>query len=101
MWKRCPKRINSVVGYRTSRSMKNMDTWRFANEYCGKLWLKIGLVLLVLSVLVHIPFYRSSENTVSTVALILCLVQMVVLIIPIFPTEAALKKRFFDDGTRR
>ena len=26
MWKHCPKNINSMSGYRTTRSMKNMDT---------------------------------------------------------------------------
>ena len=39
MWKHCPKHINGIVGYRTTRSMKNMDTWKFAHDYCGKLWL--------------------------------------------------------------
>ena len=29
MWKYCPKNINGLVGYRTSRSMRNMDTWKF------------------------------------------------------------------------
>ena len=38
MWKHCPKHINGIVGYRTARSMKNMDTWKFAHDYCGKLW---------------------------------------------------------------
>ena len=35
MWKHYPKNINSMSGYRTTRSMKNMDTWKFANDYCG------------------------------------------------------------------
>ncbi len=25
-WKRCPKKINGLVGYRTARSMKNEET---------------------------------------------------------------------------
>ena len=37
MWKHCPKNINGMSGYRTTRSMKNMDTWKFAHDYCGKL----------------------------------------------------------------
>ncbi len=41
MWKHCPKRINGMAGYRTTRSMKNMDTWRYAHDYCGKLWWKV------------------------------------------------------------
>ena len=38
MWKHYPKNINGLVGYRTTLSMKNMDTWKFANEYCGRLY---------------------------------------------------------------
>ena len=26
--------------------MKNQDTWLFAHQYCGRLWLRWGLVLL-------------------------------------------------------
>ena len=44
MWKHCPKSINGIVGYRTNRSMKNMDTWKFAHKYCGKLWWKNRMV---------------------------------------------------------
>ena len=47
MWKHCPKNINSMSGYRTTRSMKNMDTWKFANDYCGRIWWKIGWVMII------------------------------------------------------
>ena len=52
--KHCPKNINSLIGYRTTRSMKNMDTWKFAHEYCGKLWWKIGCIMIILSALIYI-----------------------------------------------
>ena len=42
-----PKEINGIIGYRTTMSRKNMDTWKFAHDYCGKLWLKLGLLLLI------------------------------------------------------
>lgn len=101
MWKHCPKHINSMIGYRTVRSMKNMDTWKFAHEYCGQLWWRIGFIMIVPSVVIHIPLYHSDDNTIGIVALILEAIQVIVLIASIFPTEAALKKRFNDDGTRR
>ena len=28
--------INDAFGYRTTRSMKNQETWRFAHQYSGK-----------------------------------------------------------------
>ena len=101
MWKHTPKDINYIFGYRTTRSMKNEDTWRFAHEYCGRLWWRIGLIMLIPTVLVHIPFYNSSKDTIGIVATIVMTVQLIVLIASIFPTEIALKKAFNDDGTRK
>ncbi|MBE5929201.1 MAG: SdpI family protein [Lachnospiraceae bacterium] len=101
MWKHHPKQINWVYGYRTKRSMKNMDTWVFAHEHCGRIWWKTGLIMLIPSVLIYIPFYHSNEDTIGIVGTILCVIQLVVLIASIFPTERALKKTFNDDGMRR
>lgn len=101
MWKHYPKNINGLVGYRTTRSMKNMDTWKFANTYCGHLWYKMGIILLILSILISIFVYPYDENTVGTVSLILMSIQCIILIASIFPTEIALKKTFNDDGTRK
>lgn len=101
MWKHCPKMINGIYGYRTGRSMKNMDTWKFAHDHCGRLWWKIGWIMLSPSILVLLPFFHSNKDIIAAVGLILCSIHVIVLIISIFPTEAALKKNFFDDGTRR
>lgn len=101
MWKHCPKKINSIVGYRTSRSMKNMDTWKFAHTYCGQLWWKIGWIMLVLSIIVQLPFVKATENQVGVVGAIICTVQCLVLIASIFPTEKALKRTFKEDGTKK
>lgn len=101
MWKHCPSNINRMIGYRTRRSMKNMDTWKFAHEYCGRLWWKIGWVLLPLSVIVQLPFFHSTENSIGIVGGIICIIQCIILIISIFPTEHALKTTFSEDGTRR
>lgn len=100
MWKHCPKKVNMAIGYRTKRSMKNMDTWQFAHEYCGKLWWRIGWVMLALSVLVQIPNMHSSEDRIGTMGGILCTVQTMFLMFSIVPTEAALRRRFTKDGER-
>ena len=101
MWKHCPKKINGIYGYRTARSMKNMDTWKFAHEYCGRLWWKMGLIMLVPTIVIQIPFFHSSEDVVSIVGMILSAVQILALMVSAFSTEAALKRTFFEDGTRR
>lgn len=101
MWKHPPKSINQAVGYRTKLSMQNMDTWMFAHDFCGRLWWKLGWIMLFFSLLLQLPFYRSSENAVGTAGGILCTVQCIALIVSIFPTESALKKTFTKEGIRR
>ena len=96
-----PRAINGIFGYRTANSMKNMDTWKFAHDYCGRLWWKIGWIMLIPSIIVQFPFYNSDDNVIGVVGGILCTIQCVILIISIFPTERALKRNFTDDGTRR
>ena len=100
-WKHCPKNINSLIGYRTTRSMKSMDTWKFAREYCGKLWWKLGWLIMILTALMYIPLYQSNDNMIGIAGVVLITIQCTVLIISIYPTEKALKEHFNDDGTRK
>lgn len=96
MWKHAPQKINSIVGYRTKRSMRNMDTWKFAHDYCGRLWWKIGWIILPISAIVHFPMYHSSDDEIGTMGGILCTIQCVALLVPVFFTERALKTKFED-----
>ncbi|MDO5410522.1 MAG: SdpI family protein [Lachnospiraceae bacterium] len=98
---KAPAKINYVFGYRTSRSMKNEDTWKFAHQYFGRLWHKGGLFLLVVTVLAMLPVYGKSIDFVGGYASVLCILQMVVMMFPIFLTESALKKNFDQEGNRK
>nr|WP_321010480.1 SdpI family protein [Eisenbergiella sp.] len=96
-----PKSVNCICGYRTSMSMKNEDTWIFAQKTCGKLWWKLSWFVLVPSVIIQFPFYKSDEDVIGLVGGILCTVQCVILVASVYPVEKALKKYFNKDGTRR
>ena len=96
-----PQDINTAFGYRTTMSMKNKDTWDFAHKYCGKLWLKCGTVLLPLSVIPLIFVFNKGTGTIGIVGGIVCIAQLVPLAVPIFLTEAALKRTFDRNGFRR
>lgn len=99
-FKNAPKEINYLFGYRTELSMKNRDTWEFAHRYCGKLWMWIGSILLPLSILPLLFVIGQSKDVIGSVGLIICLVEIVILIVSIFPTEIALHKHFDADGNR-
>lgn len=57
--------------------------------------------MLVPTILVQIPFYGESDNTIGTLGLIICIIECAILIVSIIPTERALKNTFNDDGTRK
>lgn len=101
MYKKTPKEINGIIGYRTSMSKKNEDTWKFAHEYCGRLWIKWGALLLIPSILVQIPFMRASENAIGNMTLLLEGVQLVALLGSIVFVEKELKRTFNENGIRR
>ena len=101
MWKHCPKKINGIYGYRTARSMKNMDTWKFAHEFLGKLWFILGFIMIPVNLIPLLLVIGSSENVIGTVGSVLCFVDLGAIIISIFPTESALKKNFDKDGNKK
>lgn len=96
MYRHTPKSINGLVGYRTSRSMINQDTWNFANKYCASLWIKLGIITTVISFLIYLLF-----DVNEIVSIVIVLIQTFLLLLSIIPVEKALKKTFDDDGNRR
>lgn len=99
--KTAPREINGLFGYRTSMSMKNKDTWDFAHHLCGKLWVPIGWIMLMLSVIAMLLVIGKDTDTIGYFGSVFCIAQLIVLISSIFPVEHALKKTFDKDGNRR
>ncbi len=99
--KTAPKKINYIFGYRTDMSMKNRETWEFAHKYMGKLWFRLGFLLIPITVIPMLFVIGNSENVVATVGLIVGFINTIVLIVPIFFTEKALNRTFDKDGKRK
>ena len=99
--KKPPRRVNGLYGYRTSRSMKNQQTWDFAHQVCGRLWLRAGAVMLPLSLLAMLPALGRGTEAVGMWLTGVTAVQLVVLVGSIFPVERALKKHFDKLGRKK
>ena len=99
--KKAPNKINCVFGYRTAMSMKNRDTWDFAHQYCGKLWLRWGLILLPCSVIPMLFLIGKNTDEIGILGTIIMFVQMLPLVGSIIPTERALKRTFDQNGKRK
>ncbi|NMM63613.1 SdpI family protein [Clostridium sp. P21] len=96
-----PKNINGIYGYRTSMSMKNKETWEFAHQYCGRLWIKLGLIMLIISIIVSVLAFTRFDRAQGIIDAILVTMQTIALIVSIFPVEKALKNNFDRNGNRR
>ena len=96
--KKPPTKINTIYGYRTSMSMKNQNTWKFAHNHCGKIWQTTGLYMLPPTILTMILIAQKQTHTISIYTCILITIQTIILIGTIIPTEKALKNNFDKNG---
>lgn len=96
-----PKKQNAWIGYRTTRSMKNAETWRFVNTYCGKCWCISSLILLLIAVGCSVGYFFMSMKMQTMVLLGNIILQMAVLICTIFQTERAIRTQFDETGKRK
>lgn len=95
-----PKEINAASGYRTTMSMKNQETWKFAHRYFGKLWKVCGWIALPISIAVMLSVFGKDIIYVGITGGIVCSVQIVVMICTMILTEIALRKNFNKNGNR-
>jgi len=96
-----PKNINLWYGYRTKRSMKNRETWDFAHKHLGDLWFKLGAPLLAVTSVVSLLVFRESTKNITLWCCVILVIQMVIMVTPVYFTEKALKKNFDENGKWR
>lgn len=97
--KKPPKEINSVLGYRTPMSTKNKDTWDFAHKYSGRVWIRSGIIITILSAV--IIFALQNFKNYNQIMLMLFYAQIATLLLVIPLTESALRKTFDKNGIRK
>jgi uncharacterized membrane protein len=74
-----PTKINSIYGYRTSRSMKNQENWDLAQRFSSQLMLKKGLIMLVLAlILAVLPIPIEVATLISLLLLLTSVINLFV-----------------------
>ena len=96
-----PKNINNIFGYRTGRSMINKDTWIFAHEYCGKLWLKVSIAFILTSIVIMLCLIKTDQRVFVAVGFVIFIAEFVTLFFTINKTEKALADNFDIKGNRK
>ena len=85
-----PKKINSLYGYRTKRSMARQEAWDFVQVYSTEEMIKYMIFYTLTSV---IGLFLGDSESVFLVFLAL-LILIIFMAIPIVKTEKELKQRF-------
>ena len=98
---RYPKHPNGIYGYRTTRSMKNDEVWKFAQECWGRQSWRMGWVLFVLSLIMITVVYSLSSRKYDVYIGIWVPVQAILTLVTIIPVERALKDNFDEFGHRK
>lgn len=97
--KRTPP-FGSAFGYRSQLSAQNADAWQAAHTICGKLWLKCGAALLVLTAIVMGILFGKDPDAAGIACTVLMILQVGVMVATLPVTEQRLQKQFNPDGTR-
>ena len=91
MFKFPPKKINWIIGYRTKSSMKNEQKWNKANKYCSKVWIKLGLLMSIISIiLVSFTLFNLLTITENIITIIIIL-QVSTIVMSIYLIEKKIK----------
>lgn len=90
-----PEDINGIMGYRTSMSMKNKDTWDEGQRYGGMSMLVIGGINILLGIISYLAKGFLLNNLFQLLIMLLCAIIMIVV------DEIHLRKIFNKDGSRK
>jgi uncharacterized membrane protein len=71
-----PKKINSIAGYRTTRSMQSQEAWDEAQTYSSKLMLRFSISFNIIVAISVLLAGKSDDKlaSVATISVVLCLV---------------------------
>ena len=96
-----PEKIYTDFGYKTPLTLKNEDIWAFAHQCCGKTWIKLGLIMMPLSIAIMVIPRFISENAISIFSISHFVVQCIAVYISLRRIKATILATFDEEGRRR
>lgn len=93
-WRYPPKGPTWLLGYRSRRARASQEAWQFAQNVAGQIWFGLGLVQTVVFAWVCLGMQTWSVEAQCQAALISILVEDVLVLLSMIPTEVLLARRF-------
>ena len=96
-----PEKIYTDFGYKTPLTLKNDDIWAFAHQCCGKTWIKLGLIMIPISIAIMVIPLFISEDAMSIFSVALFALQCVAVFFSFRRVKATILTVFDENGNRR
>ena len=93
-WRYPPKGPTWLLGYRSRRARASQEAGQFAQNVAGQIWFGLGLVQTVVFAWVCLGMQTWSVEAQCQAALISILVEDVLVLLSMIPTEVLLVRRF-------
>ena len=93
-WRYPPKGPTWLLGYQSRRARASQEAWQFAQNVAGQIWFGLGLVQTVVFAWVCLGMQTWSVEAQCQAALISILVEDVLVLLSMIPTEVLLVRRF-------
>jgi uncharacterized membrane protein len=94
--KKAKGNISNFLGYRTVRSMLSEETWKYGNRRAGQIWVRLGLGLIIFSVLYLLLITKDFTKP----SWLLAIVSIVSGMVSLQTVDKELKKKFDDKGKK-
>ena len=91
-----PPKPDRFFGYRSKRAMQNETTWLFAQRYCGFVWMRLGVLLLIAAILFIFYCYLADIIITDAIILLPLAIQLLLLLASIAVVEYQLQRQFPD-----
>jgi len=88
------KRPSNWQGYRTTRAMLSQETWEYANQRAGHLWVRLGITLAIIIGILLLAFPSKAKEP----SIVLIVFTVIISLIPMRIVEKELKELFDDEG---
>lgn len=88
------ERISWTRGYRTERSMKNQETWEFAQKHFGNVCYRLGSGFTILTLILMLSFFGQNQKNIGILGNVLGTVEGFMMFYVLIPTERALRKKY-------
>jgi|GEM_PF-3000998 len=88
-----PKDINALIGYRTKRSMENMDNWVFSQKYIAKRWMIVPVIVVVTQLILFISTDMNIDDDPPLIIIVSISEYIIGTFFCMMDTEMQLEKR--------